>query len=284
MMDWSGADPIYPALAGLLIGAAAGYHKEEKAILHEAMLKEQTYSESLMKSKNELEEVVRIKNMFVTMVAHDLRSPLSGAAELLRLVLSEEIDEAEYKSNLEMIADSLDHTVKLVGNILDLERFRGGHLNINKERFDVSSVVSRTAYLFLPVAEPKGIKISGLIEPETFFWKADIELISEVISNLVSNALKYIPKGKNGNIEISQSKTDPLVLVVKDNGKGMSPARLRHVLESDMIGSSLGTSGEKGTGLGLSFCKEIIKAHGGRLWAESTEGEGTTFYIKLPPS
>ena len=153
-------------------------------------------------------------------------------------------------------------------------------MDYNPEQFDLGDVIQENFAIFKEIAEQKSITINRSL-PEDMMVLADKNMISTVIRNLVSNAIKFTRGG--GEVTISASKTSQEIIVtVEDNGLGIAPSRVEKLFRIDMNESTPGTNREKGTGLGLVLCKDFVEKHGGRIWVESEEGKGSTFCFAIP--
>ncbi|MBF0634670.1 MAG: hybrid sensor histidine kinase/response regulator [Nitrospinae bacterium] len=237
--------------------------------------------ESLLVAKNALEGVNRIKDKFVTLVSHDLRSPLSSLSLGLDFVTS------RWGGNLDSMArdalvkcqNSVDGLLRMTGSLLDIERLQTGTLKPNKVFINLKELVSQVYFRLASLALEKKVTLTNDIPAGRKVF-ADPVLFQQVIQNLVANAIKYCRDG--GNIAISIAQDSPNTIVVKDNGIGVAPDILPDIFKMEVRTTTLGTNGEKGMGLGLPLCYNIMKEHGGDLRVESTPGEGSAFYVELP--
>lgn len=241
------------------------------------------------KAESELEEVVKQlnllnsqKDMFFSIIAHDLKNPFTsiiGHSELLMMeVQSKDYEEVEEIAGV--ILNSSKRAMDLLFNLMEWAKSQTGRHSFNPTKFCMKAVVSEVFALFDQIAVQKHIKISMDISEEIII-SADRNMIATIIRNLVSNALKFAMPG--GEIAVyTKASADSLTICVKDNGVGMSPDEIEKLFSADTPITSLGTNNEKGTGLGLILCKEFVEKHRGKIWAESEKGQGSTFYVSLP--
>ncbi|QSQ28476.1 response regulator [Pyxidicoccus parkwayensis] len=219
------------------------------------------------------------KDMFLTMAAHELRTPLQAArsyAHLAKVKAGAGMDPGLDKA-LRGIHRTVNRMASLVENLLDVGRLQQGELHLAQGEMDVSLLLREVVEHFQPLLESHRIDMDA---PESLVLRADRERLEQVFTNLVSNALRYSPGG--GAVRLTAREESGLVHVeVADQGLGIPPSQLEHIFErfSRAHGISYG-----GLGLGLAISRGIVERHGGRIWAESSghEGEGSTFHVVLP--
>lgn len=230
----------------------------------------------------ELKEANRSKDKFISVLSHDLKNPfniLVGYSHLLVEELeSNDIQEAhEYAL---VIRQTIEDTLKLLENLLEWSRNKSGMIRFNPETFELNEHLDQVLVWMNQQADAKGITITTSL-PAGIFVTADREMLSTILRNLISNALKYTRS--EGLVNISAvSNPDGVVFSVSDNGIGMSSEKLEKLFVSEQIESTPGTNQEKGTGLGLILAHDFVKAHGGNIWAESKVDQGTVFHFTIP--
>jgi signal transduction histidine kinase len=227
-------------------------------------------------------ELDSLKSEFVSTVSHDLRSPLTlmrGYATMLEMVGQLNEQQTTY---VRKIVNGVENMARLVNNLLDLGRIEAG-IGLQVEIVPVQDVVERVVSTLQLQAAQKHIHLSADILPQTIpLIEADQALLQQALHNLVENAIKYTrPEGK----VLLRVQTQPIGVVfqVIDNGIGISPMDLPRVFEKFYRGAQQTSKDERGSGLGLAIVKSIAERHGGRVWAESQLGKGSTFYIAVPP-
>ncbi len=221
---------------------------------------------------------------FMAMIVHDLRSPLTsvvGAASLLENGLLGPVND-EQKKWLGKIANDAQNLAELVNDFLDVSKIEAGRVDLVREEVALSELVRAAVEGFFPLAKQKKISLKCSIASTLPRLKADPRRLEQVFSNLLSNALKFT--GEGGSIEVGAGKEEPsgITLWVKDSGIGVPPDEIGGLFEKYRQTSTGRTSQSRGTGLGLFICKMIVEAHGGRIWVESAEGKGATFFFTLP--
>ena len=222
-------------------------------------------------------EALASRDELMSIIAHDLRNPL-GAIALKAAVVStvgaSEAVQREAKS-IENITRRME---SLIGSMLDVATIEAGRLSVRQEACAVEALLREAGEMFNSFAASRGIRFVQRGDGTGVRVNADRERVLQVLSNLLGNALKFTPDG--GEIGLSMERCDGMVrFAVSDTGPGISSEHLPMLF--DRYWRPQG-SGEKGTGLGLFIAKGIVDAHGGRIWAESEPGRGTSFYFTLP--
>lgn len=229
-------------------------------------------AEDLQKSNKEKDKILRV-------VAHDLRSPVSAIVMMTSIMLDDTCT-AEQKEYLELINVSCQSQLTLIEELLEFSNERSGD-GIPTEVFDINELLKQTIALHHFRAQEKHQTIDVSTDNLPLYVAAQKERISRVIFNLLTNATKFSPEGSTIFVELRYTPGKVLV-VVKDQGIGI-PKQLQEVLfEPFTTAKRHGTSGERSFGLGLSISRQILNDNNGRIWFESREGMGSTFYIELP--
>lgn len=251
-------------------------------------LKSRTNTQLLHKTEEiselnlKLKHLNNTKDKFFSIIAHDLRSPFNAIMGFSEL-LAEQIREKNYE-NIEEYADiiqnSSQRSMDLLKNLLDWARLQTGKIEFKAVDFSLNDTVTETIALLNDAASQKSIQILNTINQEIKIH-ADPSMMGTILRNLISNAIKFSNPG--GKITIStEQKENELVLLVSDNGTGISKADQLRMFKIEENFSLKGTQNETGTGLGLILCKEFIEKYEGKIWVESEEGVGSTFYFTLP--
>jgi NtrC-family two-component system sensor histidine kinase KinB len=234
----------------------------------------------LLRDVTRLKEVDRIKSEFVMAASHELRTPLTSLGMSVDLLMERVApDLSDRNRQLVQAAHEEVHRMKaLVSNLLDLSRIEAGCIELEIERIPVSTLFVHVQSVFKSQAHMKGVAITAEMPDSLPPARADANKITWVLTNLVSNALRYSKEG--GAIRLAACAAGPFVHVsVSDDGPGI-PAEYQASIFEKFIQVRGRESG--GSGLGLAICKEIVRAHGGTIWVESSPGKGSTFVFTLP--
>jgi signal transduction histidine kinase len=260
------------------------------AELTEEVRRRREAEEALRKSESELRERAveaesanRIKDEFLAALSHELRTPLNailGWTLMLRQGLSEERRDRA----IDTIERNARAQVQLIEELLDVSRIVSGKLRLNVQHVDPSLVVENALETVRLAAEAKGVRIHSVLDPLAGPISGDPDRLQQVLWNIVSNAVKFTPKG--GRVEVLLERIDSdIELTITDTGQGIAPAFLPFVFDRFRQAEGSTTRSHGGLGLGLSIAKSIVELHGGSVRASSGgEGHGASFVIRLPRS
>jgi signal transduction histidine kinase len=255
---------------------------ENLKLIHEL----QVYQIELEMQNLELTELNASKDKFFSIISHDLKSPFNGFLGLTKL-FSENIYEyslGELQDISKKMHVSAVNLYQLLENLLEWSRIHRGLIEYEPEVLQVYTIVNRNIELLIEFANKKKIEISNII-PDSLKVTADDKMLNAILRNLISNAIKFTPRG--GRVEIGtlvQPSEGSAVIYVKDSGIGMTADTISKLFKLEQNVSQKGTEGELSTGLGLQLCKEFIEKQGGRLWVESEIDKGSKFYFSLQSS
>lgn len=234
--------------------------------------------------RQKLEEVAQIKTNILSIVSHDMRTPLTSIL-LYTQMLTEELDslgEEDKRSFLDIISGECTRLSRLVDDLLEVQRLESDRARWNLEQQDLSATIKASARVFEPMAMTKSIEFSVRCPDSLPPVVADADRMSQVLSNLLSNAIKYTPPG--GRVELlAESRGSEIILRVADNGPGIPRDKWDEIFDrfAQLSDPNVGETGG-GVGLGLYIVKKIVEAHGGALWVNSEVGYGSEFYVSLP--
>lgn len=231
---------------------------------------------------SKLQELNATKDKFFSIVAHDLKNPFNSLLMLTRMLKEEfSTNEIDVNNNIiSMIDKSANKAYKFVENLLTWSRSQLDSIDFSDGQTDLNYSAEMAIDTVFLIAQEKNIKVVNLI-PEKYFVNTNLNIVNTVFRNLITNAVKFTEK--NGKVEINAKDIeDKYQISVSDNGIGMSQEILSGLFVIDKNVSREGTNNESGTGLGMLICKDFIEKSGGKIWAESEEGKGSTFYFILP--
>lgn len=235
-----------------------------------------------------LKELDQLKDDFVSSVSHELRSPLAAIAGYVEILTSRPLEEIKPEKRAKafgIIQESTGRLTTFINDILDLAKLKAGKVEVRKSPVSIRKTAEDILGLFFPLFEKKHLTGKLDVPEDIPVIALDEEKMKQVITNLVSNAYKFTPEG--GTITIKGEYDDEkIVMSVIDTGIGIPKDFVAHLFErfKQVPGTREKIGGPKGTGLGLAIAKGIVEAHGGRIWAESEPGQGSSFRFWLPRS
>lgn len=230
----------------------------------------------------ELNELNASKDKFFSIIAHDLKNPFNtiiGFSEMLKdAIVSQDSDDIyKYAS---MINVSSVQTFRLLENLLEWANSQRGKISFVPVDVNLKDVIAGEFLLLSDLAAAKEIELKSYLYDDLII-KADINMLRTILRNLITNAIKFTHR--NGRVVVNAVVYKNILEVsISDNGVGMSGDIMAKLFRIDSNLSTRGTEDEKGTGLGLFLCKEFVEKHGGKIWAESEQGKGSTFKFILP--
>jgi NtrC-family two-component system sensor histidine kinase KinB len=228
-----------------------------------------------------LTELDRLKSEFVMTASHELRTPLTSIGMSIKLLLEKSMEKLDEKERqLLLVAhEDLERLKTLVNNLLDLSKIEAGRMEMEFENISIDNLCQNAADVLKTQIDAKGVHFTLDLQPHLPNVKADANKIIWVLTNLISNALRYTDSGRH--IRLSAERIGPYVHVsVTDNGPGIPFEAQSKIFDKFVQIKSDRALG--GSGLGLTICREIVRAHGGTIWLDSTPGEGSTFTFTLP--
>ncbi len=238
--------------------------------------------QELEQKNSKLSKLSQLKDDFVSIVAHELRNPLGVVREAAALVLDGLVGPVpeDQKKYLEMIKNTGDRLIHITTDLLDLAKIESGKIVLNFEPMDFLSLAKQACEGIMLRANKKGLTVSEDFPSEKIEISGDFEKLLQVMTNLLSNALKATEKG-GITVEVKDLGKE-VRCAVKDTGVGISQGNFSRLFGKFEQFGKPGPSTEKGSGLGLLISKSIVEAHGGRIWAESEPGKGSSFLFTLP--
>ncbi len=291
-------DAVSVSLAFAIIGGIAGLapglyfrriRRQEQEInvqqnqLNETLSELEKLNKSLEEKIAELKKSNNEKDIFFSIIAHDLRSPLNGFWGLTR-ILVEELPNMTI-DQIQQITLSMENSAtglyQLLENLLEWARMQQGLIPFDPKPVELLPEVEGSIVMILESAKSKEIEIIYDI-PNDLAVFADSKMLQFVIRNLVSNAVKFTHNGGKINVSAKAKGNNSVEISIKDSGIGMDNAMVDHLFRLDSRVNRNGTDGEPSSGLGLTLCKEFIEKQGGKIEVESKEGKGSIFYFTIP--
>ncbi|MCS6959293.1 MAG: PAS domain S-box protein [Pseudanabaenaceae cyanobacterium SKYGB_i_bin29] len=226
--------------------------------------------------------IERMKNEFVSVVSHEIRTPLTGIRGALGMLASGAYDQNPDKRNrmMQIATNNCDRINNLVKDILALERLNSGKMVLQKTHCDLCEIINRSIEAVIHLAEAAKVNIINQSREQRLY--ADPGALEQVFVNLLSNAIKFSPPDSNVTIASAPRNNNTVQVTVNDQGRGIPSDKLETIFDPFQQVDPSDARDRGGTGLGLAICKKIVKEHGGKIWADSTLGQGSVFYIVLP--
>jgi signal transduction histidine kinase len=234
-------------------------------------------------AREEAERAGRMKDEFLATLSHELRNPLSAIVGWAQVLHTQPLP-PQVVRGLEVIERNARAQTRIIDDLLDMSRIAAGMTRLDLRSVDLQKIVDSAILPIQPAAHAKGIKIEKVADASLGLTSCDPDRLQQVISNLLTNAVKFTPEG--GWIEVRVEQRHPHAEIsVRDSGIGIEPAFLPFVFDRFRQADSSSTRQHTGLGLGLSICKQLVELHGGTIRASSEgNGKGATFTVRLPLS
>ncbi len=284
--DWKQVAQLAPfVISGLIIALITAQRENAhlQAVATEQEL--QSYAEELEAINRQLQDANQMKDRFLSIASHELKTPVTtirGQAQLMLRHISKQkkasLETDNIEVGLERINDQTGRLTVLIDELLDMSSMRTGKVALNKRLYNLSSLCQEVAD---DQSLLTGRQITVDQPQDPIKMQIDGDRMSQVLTNLISNAAKYSPD--KTPIEVTlKTEENVIQLCVKDHGKGIAKDQLEHIFETFYRTPDAQSSSKRGLGLGLAISKDIVERHGGRIWCESVVGHGSTFCVELP--
>jgi hypothetical protein len=237
----------------------------------------------LRQANSRLQELDRLKDDFVSTVTHELRTPLTSIRAFSEILMDNpDLGADERGGYLRIVVDETERLTRLINQVLDLSKLESGSADWQIEPIDLHQAVATSVRATAQIFEDRQVTLEVNVPEPAPFVQADQDRLVQVLLNLLSNAVKFCARG-TGRVRISVETRDDVVRVdVTDNGPGIAREDQEAIFEKFRQGGDVRTNRPPGTGLGLPISRAIVDHLGGRLWVESTPGQGATFSFVLP--
>ncbi len=250
--------------------------------VHERTAELEQRGQELADTNVRLEEMSRHKSQFLANMSHELRTPLNSIIGYTKLILDGvegDINEEQQK-DLHIVYTNSEHLLELINGLLDLSRIETGKTVLSYEEFTISDLLPEAISIVEQLAREKELTLTHSVAPEIDQLNADRAKIKQVLINILGNAIKFTNKG-SVKLNVAENDND-FIFSVTDTGIGMKKEDLEAIFDSFKQVGPAQIAGYEGTGLGLAISKQFVEMHGGRIWAESEPGKGSTFTFTLP--
>jgi signal transduction histidine kinase/ActR/RegA family two-component response regulator len=239
----------------------------------------------LVEAKNTAEAANTAKSQFLANMSHEIRTPLNGVITMAEIMAAGELSVPQ-RQKLDVVRNSSAALLLILNDLLDLSKIEAGHVELLIEDQDLSGLLREMHDSYGPMLCQKGLEpILSVTEDLRGHWRIDAYRLRQVISNLMSNALKFTAQGSitlGGQVNWPSPDEAIVTLTVSDTGIGIPRDKIDRLFEKFVQVDGSTTRQYGGTGLGLAICRELVSMMGGKIWIESVEGEGSTFYVQLP--
>jgi two-component system, sensor histidine kinase and response regulator len=264
--------------------------KTATQLLKEKNEKLKELNQSLTESKLIIEEDARMlkqinaeKNKFFSIIAHDLRSPFTGLTGLTEILCNhiDDLSQEEIKNMVKMLNDSSQQVYDLLNNLLQWSRLQMNSITFDPENIPLSHTIKESITVLSNQIDAKNISVDVQIPDDVKIF-ADINMVKTILRNLVSNGIKFTPKGGLIKIVARADSENKVLISVIDNGIGIDEKLQKKLFVIDEKVSRTGTEGETSNGLGLLLCKDFVEKNNGEIWVESEPQKGTSFHFTMP--
>ena len=236
----------------------------------------------IKKAKEKAEESDRLKSAFLANMSHEIRTPMNGILGFAELLKNPELNDNKQQEFISIIQKSGARMLSIINDIIDISKIEAGLMKLDVEETNINEQIEYIYTFFKPEVEAKGMKLmfKTTLSAQEATIKTDREKVYAILTNLVKNAIKY---SKEGTIEVGYKKEgENLEFYVKDTGTGIPKERQQSIFERFIQADTEDKMAPEGAGLGLSITKAYLEMLGGKIWVESEEGIGSTFYFTLP--
>jgi signal transduction histidine kinase len=242
----------------------------------------QSQNKALKETITELNRLDKLKDDFLAVCSHDLRSPLCNMLSFTDLLLADDSVQEKHKDALKDIITLGNSLLALISDILDLSRIEAGREDSKMTPLSVFEVAKSTMNTIRYTAIPKGVKLELINNATNSSVSGNLNSLSRIFNNLLSNAVKFTPAGGTVKLQVDQMEDQKIAISVSDTGIGIREDSIPCLFDKFSKISKEGTAGELGTGLGLAITKELVEKHGGDIEVTSRVGKGSTFTVVLP--
>jgi signal transduction histidine kinase len=285
-ISWSIVGPV-TEISGRLAQIAAGDFTQRARVVNRDELGTLANDvnhmcEELGRLYRQIEEASKHKSQFLANMSHELRTPLNAILGYTELIIDSvygNISE-EVRTVLARVQKSGQHLLGLINDVLDLSKIEAGQLTLSVDDYSIKGVVQNVLSAVESLAAEKRLALNVEIQPNLPMGSGDERRLTQVLLNLVGNAIKFTDEGQVG-IKVS-TENDSLLVAVSDTGPGIAESNQARIFEEFQQAEKSTAAKKGGTGLGLAISKRIIEMHGGSIWVESSPGHGATFLFKVP--
>ncbi len=251
-------------------------------------MRSKAFTQEICRMMQELQNINELKSRFLANVSHELKNPLSNISGSAALLMTnfKSMNQEEIFKFLEIIERQGNHLLKVINDLLDMTALEAGKMRIEPSYVDLNRLIDQSIRNTQIIASRKKINVSHDNSTPSYVVFADESRVIQVLDNLVSNAIKYTQEGGQVTISVTpeDANKDVVRVAIRDTGIGIAKEKLRMIFERFERAHDPTIGKVEGMGLGLTIVREIVGLHNGRIWVESEEKKGSTFYFTLPTS
>ncbi len=283
---WANAAPIFDKnkkqIAAIVVFMDITERKKAQDKLKERNEQLAIINNEYLQAKEKAEESERLKAAFLANMSHEIRTPMNGIMGFIEVLQNAKPDSKQQERYLDIIKRSGDRLLTTINNIVQISRIESGQIAVIKEEINICKFMDYFQEFFKPEADTKGVEVlvKCVCNQNNKVIYSDKNKLDSIITNLIKNALKFTEKGSvicNCNID-----DDFIRFSVKDSGSGIQKERIKHIFDRFIQADMSLSRGYEGSGLGLSIVKAYVEMLGGKIWVESEEGTGSTFFFTIP--
>lgn len=284
MSDWQNMLQLLPfVIAGLIIALITSQRERARLLAMETEQELQSYAADLEETNQRLEDASQMKDRFLSIASHELKTPITtirGQAQLMLRRISKKSygDLDGIATSLERINDQTSRLTMLIDELLDVSSMRAGKAQLNRRECDVNELC-REVIADQQLLTGRILELHAPIVP--IILQVDADRLSQVLTNLISNAVKYSPEECPVDVTLA-SDSDHVQIRVRDYGRGIPEDQQEHIFETFYRTPDAQSSAKRGLGLGLAITKDIVERHGGQIRVQSEKDKGSTFIVDLP--
>jgi two-component system sensor histidine kinase/response regulator len=243
----------------------------------------QKRTQELQSANEKLRELDRLKSSFVSMVSHELRTPMTSIKGYVDNLLDGVAGTLNEKPvyYLKRVKHNVERLTRMINDLLDLSRIEAGAVQLQLSSVSIPEILNDVVEGFQTIAMEKALSVKASATENLPQIQGDRDKLYQVLNNLIQNAVKFTPKGGTILAEAKRGEPGYLQICISDTGCGIAPEELPKIFEKFYRGESVAVE-SRGAGLGLAITKNLVELHHGRIWAESTLGEGSRFFFTLP--
>ena len=257
----------------------------KNGLFYEQSLRLHTEAETIKQSTQSIEKANQAKSEFLALMSHELRTPLNaiiGFADILKDEILGPHSISQYQDYSKDISEAGNHLLKLINDILDISKIDSEKYSLHEEVVDVSEVVRSAGHVLQMQITQNNQNFSIAFPDDLPDLKVDSRSLKQMVINLLSNAVKFTPDGGSIKVDISHTTQDGMVIAIIDNGVGVAPHEISHIMQPFTQSETNTIHQQQGTGLGLTLVKKMVELHGGAIEMTSQIGLGTTVSLTFP--